>query len=211
MSARSRTWDTSCETFCHGPPELLGTSSLGWAEYAQNSLRQSSTGLTPFQCVLGSQGLPCFPWSGEPSNVPAVDYCSERARESGTQLTISCSRQCADKDAAERPTISQSRIPTGQKVWLSHETSSCICLAGSSVPDSLAPFTILEQINPVTYKLQLPPTLQDSPYLPCVTTQTLLSFCFPRAWPDRRAPSPSHPGRRSHCRVKDILESRLPW
>ncbi len=48
------------------PPGLL-------AEYAQNSLHQSSTGLTPFQCVLGFQP-PMFPWTREPSDVPAVDF-----------------------------------------------------------------------------------------------------------------------------------------
>lgn len=45
---------------------------LPWAEYAQNSLTHSSTGLTTFQCVLGYQP-PLFPWSGEPSEVSAVD------------------------------------------------------------------------------------------------------------------------------------------
>ncbi|KAK3537860.1 hypothetical protein QTP70_019846 [Hemibagrus guttatus] len=59
-------------TLCHSHQDSW-SQYLGWAEYAQNSLRQPSTGLTPFQCVLGYQ-LPLFPWSGEPSNVPAVDY-----------------------------------------------------------------------------------------------------------------------------------------
>ncbi|KAK3543613.1 hypothetical protein QTP70_025023 [Hemibagrus guttatus] len=59
-------------TFCHGHQDSW-SQYLGWAEYAQNSLRQPSTGLTPFQCVLGYQP-PLFPWSGEPSNIPAVDY-----------------------------------------------------------------------------------------------------------------------------------------
>ncbi len=46
---------------------------LPWAEYAQNSLRQHSTGLTPFQCVFGYQP-PLFPWDGEPLEVPALDF-----------------------------------------------------------------------------------------------------------------------------------------
>ncbi len=59
-------------TFCHGHQNSWN-QFLGWAEYAQNSLHQISTGLTPFQCVLSFQP-PLFPWSGEPSDVPAVDY-----------------------------------------------------------------------------------------------------------------------------------------
>lgn len=45
---------------------------LIWAEYAQNLLRKPSTSLTPLQCVLGFQP-PLFPWSGEPSELPAVN------------------------------------------------------------------------------------------------------------------------------------------
>ncbi|KAK3565362.1 hypothetical protein QTP86_007119 [Hemibagrus guttatus] len=59
-------------TFCHSHRNSR-SQYLGWAKYAQNSLRQPSTGLTPFQCVLGYQP-PLFPWSGEPSDVPAVDH-----------------------------------------------------------------------------------------------------------------------------------------
>ncbi len=59
-------------TFCHGHQDSWN-QFIGWAEYAQNSLQQSSTGLTPFQCVLGFQP-PMFPWTGEPSDIPSVDY-----------------------------------------------------------------------------------------------------------------------------------------
>lgn len=41
---------------------------------AQNSLKKSTTGLTPFQCILGYQP-PLFPWTGEPSVIPAIDHC----------------------------------------------------------------------------------------------------------------------------------------
>lgn len=59
-------------TYCHDQQHSWHRY-LPWAEYAQNSLRQSSTGLTPFQCILGYQP-PLFPWLEEPSSVPAVDH-----------------------------------------------------------------------------------------------------------------------------------------
>ncbi len=65
---------------------------LPWAEYAQNSLRQNTTGLTPFQFILCYQP-PLFPWTGEPSEVPTVDHWLQ-ARECGTQFTSTSSGQC---------------------------------------------------------------------------------------------------------------------
>ncbi|KAK3515669.1 hypothetical protein QTP70_026463 [Hemibagrus guttatus] len=67
-------------TFCHGNQDSW-SQYLGWAEYAQNSLHQPSTGLTPFQCVLGYQP-PLFPWSGEPSDVPAVNHWFRESEKS---------------------------------------------------------------------------------------------------------------------------------
>ncbi len=52
---------------------------LPWAEYAQNPLTHASTGLTPFQCVLGYQPL-LFPWSGNPSSIPVVDDWIHRSK-----------------------------------------------------------------------------------------------------------------------------------
>ncbi len=68
---------------------------LIWAEYAQNSLRKPATGLTPFQCVLGFQP-PLFSWSGEPSNLPAINSWLQRIErisngqsgEQGSRLII---------------------------------------------------------------------------------------------------------------------------
>ncbi|KAK3516619.1 hypothetical protein QTP70_022038 [Hemibagrus guttatus] len=61
---------------------------LPWAEYTQNSLIHSSTGLTPFQCILGYQP-PLFPWSGEPSNIPAVEEWYHLSQEVGQKVWLS--------------------------------------------------------------------------------------------------------------------------
>ncbi|KAI2667105.1 Transposon Tf2-8 polyprotein [Labeo rohita] len=58
--------------YCH-EDQHSWSRFLPWAEYAQNSLHQDTTGLTPFQCVL-SYHPPLFPWTEEPSTVPAVDH-----------------------------------------------------------------------------------------------------------------------------------------
>ncbi len=75
---------------------------LFWAEYAQNSLHKTSTGLIPFQCVLGFQP-PRFPWSGEPSELPAVNDCLRRSEitwnEAHTHLQRAVRKQ---KEQADR-------------------------------------------------------------------------------------------------------------
>uniref|UniRef100_A0A3B1KES6 Gypsy retrotransposon integrase-like protein 1 n=1 Tax=Astyanax mexicanus TaxID=7994 RepID=A0A3B1KES6_ASTMX len=53
---------------------------LPWAEYAQNSLIHSSSGLTPFQCFLGYQP-PLFPWTPACESVPAVEEWFRRSGE----------------------------------------------------------------------------------------------------------------------------------
>ncbi len=121
-------------TFCHDHQHSWN-QFIGWAEYAQNSLRQSSTGLTPFQCVLGYQP-PMFPWDGEPSDVPAVDYWfreSERVWDEAhhhLQQALRRRKMTADLQRSDAP---------------------------SYAPRFVGYFTIQKQINPVTFQLNLPP------------------------------------------------------
>ncbi|KAL0149332.1 hypothetical protein M9458_055370 [Cirrhinus mrigala] len=92
---------------------------LFWAEYAQNSLHKPSTGLTPFQCVLEFQPL-LFPWSGEPSDLPAVNdwlRSSEATWNAAhTHLQHAIRRQ---KELADRHRRPNSEFIPGSWVWLS--------------------------------------------------------------------------------------------
>ncbi|KAK3547729.1 hypothetical protein QTP86_028261 [Hemibagrus guttatus] len=94
---------------------------LPWAEYAQNSLIHSSTGLTPFQCILGYQP-PLFPWSGEPSEVPAVEEWYRLSQEvwerAHVRLQRAVRRQRIQADHRRRPHPSYQVNPVAYHLWL---------------------------------------------------------------------------------------------
>ncbi len=104
-------------TFCHGHQDSWN-QLIGWAVYAQNSLCQPSTGLTPFQCVLGYQP-PLFPWSGEPSEIPSVDYWFRESEKVWDEAHHQLQRAvCRRKMTADLRRSEAPHYQPGQKVWL---------------------------------------------------------------------------------------------
>lgn len=142
-------------TYCHRHPESW-SQFLPWAEYAQNSLHQPTTGLTPFQCVLGHQP-PMFPWTGEPSEVPAVNKWFQESERVWARAhrhlrqALQRRRRCADARRSQAPAYA-----VGQKVWLSTRDLRMKHPCKKLRPRYIGPFLITHQINSVTYRLQLP-------------------------------------------------------
>uniref|UniRef100_A0A671KHG3 Gypsy retrotransposon integrase-like protein 1 n=1 Tax=Sinocyclocheilus anshuiensis TaxID=1608454 RepID=A0A671KHG3_9TELE len=129
---------------------------LPWAEYAQNSLIHSSTGLTPFQCVLGFQP-PLFPWSGEPSSVPAVDDWIQRSERVWDSAHVHLQRAVRTQEfQANRRRRPHPPYQPGQRVWLSTKDLKLRLPSRKLSPRYVGPFKILRQINDVTYRLELP-------------------------------------------------------
>ncbi|KAL0154036.1 hypothetical protein M9458_050695, partial [Cirrhinus mrigala] len=149
-------------SYCHDHQEDW-SRFLFWAEYAQNSLRKPTTQLTPFQCILGFQP-PLFPWSGEPSDHPAVNSWFQQSEETWNRahvhLQSAVRRTQAQADRRRRP---NPPYEPGQWVWLStrdlHLRRPCKKLN----PRYVGPFKIIKQITPVSFRLELPAEYRISP------------------------------------------------
>ncbi|KAK3535972.1 hypothetical protein QTP70_022854 [Hemibagrus guttatus] len=136
---------------------------LPWAEYAQNSLIHSSMGLTPFQCALGYQP-PLFPWSGEPSNVPAVEEWYQRSQEVWERAHVRLQRAVRrQRIQADRRRRLHPSYRVGQKVWLSTQNIHLKLPCHKLSPRFISPFEIICQVNPVAYRLRLPATYRICP------------------------------------------------
>ncbi len=127
---------------------------LLWAEYAQNSLCKPATGLIPFKCVLGFQPT-LFPWSGEPSELPAVDSWLQRSEETCNEAHVHLQRAIRrTREQADRRRWANPNYRPGQWVWLSTRDLRLPCKKLS--PRYVGPFKILREITPVSFRLALP-------------------------------------------------------
>uniref|UniRef100_A0A671LNT8 Integrase catalytic domain-containing protein n=1 Tax=Sinocyclocheilus anshuiensis TaxID=1608454 RepID=A0A671LNT8_9TELE len=192
--------------YCHDDQHSW-SRFLPWAEYAQNSLRQSTTGLTPFQCILGYQP-PLFPWTGEPSEVPAVDHwfrVSERVWDSAhlhLQRAVRRHKAFADARRTSTPTYHP-----GEKVWLSTRDLRLRLPCKKLSPRYIGPFPIQRQINEVTYELQLPPRYRIHPTFH-VSLLKPHSPSAPGPTEPDEPPPPEILDQPSIYLVRDILDSR---
>ncbi|KAL0152283.1 hypothetical protein M9458_052006 [Cirrhinus mrigala] len=183
---------------------------LFWAEYAQNSLFKPATNLTPFQCTLGFQP-PLFPWSGEPSDLPAVNSWFQRSEETWNRAHVhlqgAVRRTQVQADRRRRP---NPPYEPGQWVWLSTRDLRLRLPCRKLCPRYVGPFKIIKQITPVSFRLDLPaeyrisPTFHVSLFKPAGTPEGVENL-------DETAPQGPPPviiDNEEVYRVNTILDSR---
>ncbi len=181
---------------------------LPWAEYAQNSLRQETTGLTPFQCVLGFQP-PLFPWTGEPSEVPAVDHWFRESEREWDSAHVHLQRAVRrHKDYADARRTTTPVYQPGDQVWLSTRDIRLRLPCRKLRPLYVGPFPITRQINEVTYELQLPNTYRISPTFHVSLLKPLINPLLPPSTEHEIPPPPEVDPNETIYRVQEILDSR---
>ncbi|XP_066525856.1 uncharacterized protein [Hoplias malabaricus] len=123
---------------------------------AQNSLVNSTTGTTPFECILSYQP-PIMPWTGVITKVPAVDSWMKRSEEvwESTHQHIEriLNRYKNFADCHRSDTL---LYQPGDQVWLSTRDFRSEGGCRKLTPKYIGPFKVMERVNVVTYKLDLP-------------------------------------------------------
>uniref|UniRef100_A0A8C1MA50 Gypsy retrotransposon integrase-like protein 1 n=2 Tax=Cyprinus carpio TaxID=7962 RepID=A0A8C1MA50_CYPCA len=182
---------------------------LLWAEYAQNSLIKPSTGITPFKCILGYQP-PMFPWSGEPTNVPAVTDWLQRSEDTWNQAHVHLQQAVRRlKEQADRRRRPGHTFQPGQWVWLSTRDLRMKLPCRKLSPRYVGPFKITQQITPVSFRLALPNTYRISPTFH-------MSLLKPAAAPEEegegrsreQSPQPVQVESEETYQVRELLDSR---
>ncbi|KAK3505767.1 hypothetical protein QTP70_020016, partial [Hemibagrus guttatus] len=148
----------------------------------------------------------------EPSDVPAVDHWfreSERVWDSAhhqLQRVLHRRRRTADLRRSDRPAFQP-----GQKVWLSTRDIRLRLPCHKLSPRFIGPFTILKQINPVTYKLLLSPGYRIHPTFHVSLLKPHYPSVSPSTEPGGGAAEPPLPvllDDGTAYKVKEILDSR---
>ncbi|KAK3517705.1 hypothetical protein QTP70_015707, partial [Hemibagrus guttatus] len=134
-----------------GLPSAMQTAEALFVHVFQNF------GLPEDVCMLGHQP-PLFPWSGELSDVPAVEEWYRRSQEvwerAHVRLQRAVRRQRIQANRRRRPHPS---YQVGQMVWLSTRNLRLKLPCLKLSPKFIGPFEI-RKVNPVAYRLRLPAT-----------------------------------------------------
>uniref|UniRef100_A0A670IL45 Gypsy retrotransposon integrase-like protein 1 n=1 Tax=Podarcis muralis TaxID=64176 RepID=A0A670IL45_PODMU len=177
---------------------------LALAEFAYNNAENVSTGMSPFLANYGCHPR-AFPGEGgERWSVPAAEHFVEEMEAIHHQLQLNLERAKAQyKKQADKNRREGETIRVGDQVWLSTQGLPFKGGCKKLRPKRLGPFEVIQQVNPVAFKLRLPNHMKLHP----VFHRSLLSpYRGGREGEHARGPALEERERSNH--VAEILDSR---
>uniref|UniRef100_A0A4W5P1G0 Integrase catalytic domain-containing protein n=1 Tax=Hucho hucho TaxID=62062 RepID=A0A4W5P1G0_9TELE len=159
---------------------------LLWAELAHNTLRSSSTGLSPFKCQFGFKP-PLFFSQEIEVGVPNAERFVKRCRRTWKRAHAALKRASArHKRSTDKRRRATPHYRIGQRVWLSAKDLPLKVESKKLAPRFVGPFKITSRVNPVAYRLALPRSLRVRPTFHVSRLKPVLtSLVSPSSHPSR--------------------------
>ena len=180
---------------------------LPLAEFAYNNTVHSSTKQTPFFANYG-QHPRGDPFQGRHVGSPAAEELATRLANIHKELRFQLQEaQDRYKDYADRHRLSQPQFKTGDRVWLLRRNIQTKRPSTKLDYQRLGPFEVLQQINPVSYRLRLPSSMQIHPVFHVSLLENYIeSHIQGRNLPP---PPPIEVQGEAEYEVEEILDSRV--
>uniref|UniRef100_A0A670J1E6 Integrase catalytic domain-containing protein n=1 Tax=Podarcis muralis TaxID=64176 RepID=A0A670J1E6_PODMU len=177
---------------------------LPLVEFAYNNAENVSTGMTPFFANHGCHPR-AFPGRGEESwSVPAAEQFAEEMEAIHQQLQLNLGRaKEVYKREADKHWRPGETIRVGDKVWLSTQG-----LPWKLKPRRVGPFEVIQQVNPVAFKLRLPESMKIHPIFHRSLLSPYRGGGIRQGRGEGEVPLPETEEREQGHEVTEILDSR---
>ncbi|XP_058617262.1 uncharacterized protein LOC131530817 [Onychostoma macrolepis] len=152
---------------------------------------------------------PLFPWTGEPSEVPAVDSWFRESERVWDMAHVHLQRAVRrHKEQADIRRAATPRYQPGDQVWLSTRDIRLRLPCKKLSPRYVGPFPVIRQINEVTYELRLPNTYRISPTFHVSLLKPYTNPILPPSTEPEVPPPPEADPSGTIYQVEEILDSR---
>jgi hypothetical protein len=124
---------------------------LPMAEFTHNSWEHEQTKQTPHELIIGINPTTSIIMTED--KVPAAKECLRKLQKSRTDAQKALQRRI-------KPPTPPHTFVTGNKVWLNARNLHIRMPSRKLSPWRYGPFKVLEQISPVTYRIELPHSMK---------------------------------------------------